>query len=237
MRGAAYEQDQLGSCCPSRLRRHYRCREGRERTCSPSDFARARSFGPTLSRSIEFRVIVSDLATNDLSIEREGLQDYVEAAAGFVGSREPEVEPEVVLALASDHGIGPVRRSFRLISILRHPVSPFERFRCPARAGGEARTAPRPAHGRSAEGMFGELSIAYASISEGQAGHPLFEDAAKGRIPIVRRGRAMATMRADIRFCEASRPISIRCGRSPLTAGWSFPRSIAKATIRLGSNS
>ena len=55
----------------------------------------------SLRRRVVF-VVVGDLAAHDLSVEREGLQHDVEAAAVLVRKDESDVEPEVVLALAAN---------------------------------------------------------------------------------------------------------------------------------------
>jgi len=77
-------------------------------------------------------VVVLQLAADDLSVEREGLQHDVEAAAVLVRKDEAEVEPKVILAFAPDDGEGAVRRHLGLISILRHWGVPFDTWRCPA---------------------------------------------------------------------------------------------------------
>src|SRR4051794_19760590 len=45
---------------------------------------------------------VRDLAADDVAIERQGLEHDIEAATVLVREREADVEPVVVLALASD---------------------------------------------------------------------------------------------------------------------------------------
>ena len=65
-----------------------------------------------LPRSLVFRVLVvaSDFADDDFGIERNGLEDDVEALPVLVRERQAEVEPVVVLAFAFDHGRRTMRR-------------------------------------------------------------------------------------------------------------------------------
>lgn len=47
-------------------------------------------------------VVVGDLAADDLAVERERLQDDVEACAVLMWKDQADVEPEIVLALAAN---------------------------------------------------------------------------------------------------------------------------------------
>src|SRR5580704_4475537 len=70
-------------------------------------------------------VSFADSAAHDLAVEREGLQHDIEAAAVLVREYKPEIEPKVILAFASDHRIGAVRRLLRF-TFVRHCKSPLE---------------------------------------------------------------------------------------------------------------
>ena len=85
-----------------------------------------------LARWLFIRLVVRDLAADDFAVEREGLQDDVEAVAVLVREREAKVEPIVVLALALDHRVGAMRRCCGCLSAMGTPV---ELLRCPAWAG------------------------------------------------------------------------------------------------------
>jgi hypothetical protein len=61
----------------------------------------------------------ADLAAHYLTVERERLKHDVKAASILVREYQSQIEPEVILAFASNHGIGAVRRLFRLLSF-RH---------------------------------------------------------------------------------------------------------------------
>src|SRR5207237_4055095 len=67
-------------------------------------------------------IILGDLTADDLAVERQRLEDDVEAAAVLVREHQAEIEPVVVLAVALDDRIGTVRRCVRLS--VRHWNSP-----------------------------------------------------------------------------------------------------------------
>ena len=101
--------------------------------------------------------VVGDLAADDLSVERDGLQNDIEAAAVFVGKDQAEVQPEVVLPLAPDDRVGAVRRLLGLVPVLRHRrllSSVGEALR--EQAAGDARPR-RPLALGSARWIVGEL--------------------------------------------------------------------------------
>jgi hypothetical protein len=56
-----------------------------------------------LSAAMAGFVIFANLAAYDLAVEREGLQNDVDALSVLVGEGKTDVEPKVFLALAPDH--------------------------------------------------------------------------------------------------------------------------------------
>lgn len=119
-------------------------------------------------------VVVADLAADDLAVEWEGLQHYVESLAVLVGEHQADVQPEIILALAANDRVGAVRRLLRLLSVVRHFQTPFELWRYPAWAGNAGRTAASPASAdRLDGGKNWNCSSAYAgrTIGQGHVGH------------------------------------------------------------------
>src|SRR5207237_8041368 len=90
---------------------------------SPSPAAGWRLPGRRDGPGVSGLVILSELATHELAVEREGLEHDVEPLAVFVREHEAEIEPEVVLALAPDDRVHAVRRL--LCVFVRHGNSPL----------------------------------------------------------------------------------------------------------------
>src|ERR1700674_1762121 len=85
----------------------------------PASALLLRAVVAVVTRRLLLRLVISDLAADDFSVKRQGLEHDVEALAILVLEGKPEVEPIVVLAFALDYGIRAVRRLLRLISV-RH---------------------------------------------------------------------------------------------------------------------
>src|SRR5258707_853924 len=107
-------------------------------------------------------VILADLAADDFAVEREGLQDDVEAAAVLMREHETEVEPVVVLAVAFDDRVCAMRRCVRLS--LRHWSTPLSWLRCPAWAGVEWGCSASAREDRALR-SWRRLSIAYVPLA------------------------------------------------------------------------
>jgi hypothetical protein len=76
----------------------------------------------------------ADLAAHYLTVERERLKHDVKAASILVREHQSQIEPEVILALTPDYGIGAMRWLFRLLSF-RHGTLLLFGLQTPAWAG------------------------------------------------------------------------------------------------------